>query len=224
MRNTARVVLALALASLAVVPAARAGDATLARFKWSVAGSMQHNWTLASSEPCGVYGNGVVKLTFKGTGKGALKVTRNAYGVFYDYDPQVTLRGSITMVDNTTQNPDERGEPCRPTDKSGCGTRSLKNAFGYLQTPAVARERRLEFFGGGLGDAFSVGDCEKGEFQDFGRVNSRYLPTLFPGVPLPAALARRRGTFTVSKTRTDKGQGTPDRQMRSVTVKFTRLR
>jgi hypothetical protein len=182
-------VVALGVATPAL---ASGGSTVIARFKWSVAGSMKHTWSITSTDPCGPVGGGLVRATFTGTGRGAFKVERNAYGTGYNYDPQMNLRGKVTEIDNTTQNPPEfEGDVCRPTDKSGCGTRKLKDGFGYLEDVSGVG-KPLEFVGTDFGNAFSVGDCEHGGFGDFGRINAYYLPKLYPGVPPPKKLAQRR--------------------------------
>lgn len=212
------------LAILVAAPAALAagGSTVLARFKWSVTGSMKHSWSITSGEPCAPVGSGRVSARFKASGRGAFKVSRNAYGTTYDYDPQLTLRGKVTETDNTTQNPPEPGGVCTPTDKSGCGTRKLKDGFGYLQDVSGVG-KPLEFVGTDFGNAFSAGDCEHGGFGDFGRVAGRNLPKLYPGVPSAKKLARHRRTFSVTAHRRDSRAHGADVQSRTVTVKFTPL-
>lgn len=215
-----------ALVALVVATPALAsgGSAVIARFKWSVTGSMEHTWSITNTDPCGPVGDGLVRATFTGTGRGAFKVVRNAYGTTYDYDPQMNLRGKVTEIDNTTQNPPQsEGDVCRPTDKSGCGTRKLKDGFGYLN-PGGAGGKPLEFVGTDFGNAFSVGDCEHGGFGDFGRINAYFLPALVPGVPPPKKLAQRRKMFTVTVHRRDSRAHVADVQSRTLTVKFTPLR
>jgi hypothetical protein len=155
-----------------------------------------------------------------------MKIVRNRYGTFYDYDPQTNLHGSITMLDDTTQNPPEPGDTCPPIDKGGCGTRSLKQGFGYLEPSIEPPGNRIEFTGADFGNAFSAGDCEHGGFNDMGRSNGRFLPHLYPGLPSAKVMAHRK-SFTLTKSRTDAngdGDHGHDVQTRTVTVRFTRLR
>ena len=215
-----------ALVALVVAPAALAagGSTVIARFKWSVTGSMKHTWSITNTDPCAPVGGGLVRATFTAPGRGAFKVVRNAYGTTYDYDPQMNLRGKVTEIDNTTQNPPEfAGDVCRPTNKSGCGTRALKDGYGYLQDVSGVG-KPLEFMGTDFGNAFSAGDCEHGGFGDFGRINARYLPKLYPGVPSPKKLAQRRKRFTLTVHRRDSRNKGADVQSRTLTVTFTPLR
>lgn len=183
---------------------------------------MQHDWKLASSDPCAPVGPGRINATFEGTGKGSFKVIRFGGGLTYEYNPGMTLRGSITETDETTQNPNDTDSPCRPTDKSGCGTRKLKESHGFLQDNTGGI--RLAFEATGVGNAFSAGDCQESGFNDFGRIDGRTGPNLYVPVPKPAKLARKRKSFSVSAERRDSGQRGGGEQRRSVTVKFTRQR
>jgi hypothetical protein len=185
---------------------------------------MTHTWTISNSGACDPTGAGKVTAKFTGVGRGSFKVERNAYGTFYNYDPQLNLHGKVTELDNTTQNPPESpGQVCRPTDKSGCGTRKLKDGFGYLQDVSGVG-KPLEFRATDFGNAFSAGDCEHGGFADFGRVRGADLPKLYPGVPSAKKLASRHNAFTVHITRRDSRSNGADVQSRSVAIKFTRLR
>jgi hypothetical protein len=132
----------------------------------------------------------------------------------------MNLRGSVTETDNTTQNPGPFGEPCNPTDKSGCGTRKLKSSYGYLQDPAG--RNRLAFDATGIVNAFGSGDCGVSS-NDFGLIDGRFLPKLHVAVPKPAKLARKRKAFSVSAQRRDSSHrdNGGDQKRRSVTVKFT---
>lgn len=232
----ARVAVA-ALVSLVVAPAAVAagdnthtGETVVARFKWSVTGSMGHTWSITSTFPCDPVGSGLVEATFTATSRSAFKVVRgrNEVGTTYynyDFDPATNaLRGRITKIDNTTQNPPEfEGSACRPTDESGCGTRALKDGSGFLQDVS-GQAKPLEFQAFGIRNAFSAGDCEDGGFEDFGRVNLRDLPKLYPGVPSPKKLAQRRKRFTLTVHRRDSRNNGADVQSRTLAVTFTPLR
>lgn len=216
-------VAALAAAVLAAPASGAGGNTVVARFKWSVTGSMTHTWNIAGSDPCQPAGGGTVKATFSGSGRGAFKVERNQYGTVYNYDPQISLHGKITELDNTAQNPPETpDETCPPTDKSGCGTRKLKDGLGYLQDVSGVG-KPLEFLGTDFGNAFSAGDCEHGGFDDFGRIQGADLPKLYPGVPSAKRLAQRHKTFTVTVHRKDRGNHGADVQSRTVSVTFKRL-
>ena len=127
-------------ALFAVASEARGENKTVARFKWSLSGSMQHDWTLASSEPCAAVGPGRISATFKAKGKGAFKVFHNPRGYFFDYNPQVTLKGSVTETDDTHQNPNDIDSPCKPTDKSRCGTRQMESSLRVR--PGLRRQRQ----------------------------------------------------------------------------------
>jgi hypothetical protein len=211
---------------LLVAPAAFAagGNTVLARFKWSVSGSLKHAWSISSTDPCAPVGDGLISATFTGKGRDALKVERNQYGTTYNFDPQLNLRGKITEADNTTQNPPEAGDsPCRPTDKSRCGTRALKDGFGYLE-PGANNGFLLDWEAVDFGNAFSAGDCETGGFGDYGRVSGRFLPKFYPGVPAPKALAKRHGRLVLRAKRRDSRNGGADVQTRTVTLTLTRLR
>lgn len=226
---------AAVLVSLVVAPGAlaigdntRAGETVIARFKWSVTGSMEHMRSISNTSSCDAAGAGLVRAAFTGAGRGTLKVVRSSVpGITrYDYafDPKVRLRSTVTKIDNTTQNPPEAAEDvCRPTDKSGCGTRALKGSFGYLQD--VSFEGRLEFLVQGIGKAFGAPYCEDGGFIDFGRIDAlRDLPKLYPGVPSPKKLARRRKRFTLTVHRRDSRNNGADVQSRALSVTFTPLR
>jgi hypothetical protein len=213
--------LAVGVLALAAQPALGA-NRTLAKFTWSFRAHIRHDWSVTSSAPCGRSATGYIESSFKGQGRGLFKVTASPYGVFYDYDPQTRLTGTVTESHSPgAQNPPE--DPLIPCPKNtqtlDCGTRPVKQGFGWLQ-PAPTNARKLLFSATDIGNAFD-GTCNLSLFNDWGRVGNRELGAMRIRLPAPAALAHARGSVGRSAHKTNTiGR---DHQVRDVTVTLKRV-
>ena len=201
-------VCAAAFLSAAPSEAAPEGRAWTHRIT-SLTGEYVDHWTLNSTEPCGLVGDGTVTVKFRmaTAPRVALVYSRFAsaepsgYGSWIVGIPSAhggglvgaPLRpgaGTITMVDNTTQRPPEPGgEPCPPPEKAGCGTTSLKRPLIRLS----GYNRR--FLHTDLVATLHGGDCRIGQNDSF---TDRYftggtrLGELLLAMPSVATVSRRR--------------------------------
>jgi hypothetical protein len=209
-------------------------------------GEYVNRWTLNSTEPCGLVGDGTVTVKFRMavTPRVALVYSRfasaepsgfgswivgipSAHGGGLVSGPLRPGAGTITMVDNTVQRPPEEGGECPPPEKAGCGTTSLRRPLIRL----AGYNRR--FLHADLIATLHGGECRIGQTDSF---TDRYftggtrLGELLLSVPSAAAVSRRRllvltGTSHKRTTSTDcEPDGTcSDDVMRRVTVTFKKL-
>jgi hypothetical protein len=140
---------------LAVVFAAAAAPAQ-AKYKpthrVSVTGQLVNHWTIDEPDECGAVGGGTLTVDFKSRtgnraqvgivrshasetndGKGAwvMLVIGDSAGHLTDMAAK-PARGTITRTDESQPRPSEFDEPCPPPDRTGCGTRPLKQAFAKV--------------------------------------------------------------------------------------------
>jgi hypothetical protein len=209
-------------------------------------GEYVNRWTLNSTEPCGLVGDGTVTVKFRMavTPRVALVYSRfasaepsgfgswivgipSAHGGGLVSGPLRPGAGTITMVDNTVQRPPEEGGECPPPEKAGCGTTSLRRPLIRL----AGYNRR--FLHADLIATLHGGECRIGQTDSF---TDRYftggtrLGELLLSVPSAAAVSRRRllvltGTSHKRTTSTDcEPDGTcSDDVTRRMTVTFKKL-
>jgi hypothetical protein len=217
----------LAAMCIAVAPPLPAAARTLARFSWSVSGSFRHDWSVSSSEPCAPVGSGAVTANFSGRGHGAFVVGSNRFGAFYNYDPTVKVRGSITARDDRVLNPPEPNGVCTPIDKSGCGTFRLRSFAAVSVNAPATRRSRWTATGDNFGNVLleQPRPCEHGFFSDYTFLNARSRP-LHPRLPGTAASFARRRSFSVSLAdrRSDSDGPISSHTLRQLTLRFRRIR
>jgi hypothetical protein len=126
----------------------------------SINGKVTANWTRTSSDTCDAVGSGSISIEYHSTETAKVKPIIATEGHFLGwvlavpttqkrsvpYRPMKTLRttGTITTVDNTTQNPSsDPAYPCPATDKTGCGSRTL-NSLKSSATATYYRSKSLD--------------------------------------------------------------------------------
>jgi hypothetical protein len=185
----------------------------------SLTGQYVNHWTVDDPEPCGLVGEGTVTVTFRmtvaprvllvysrfagaepsGYGRWIVGVP-SAHGPGLTDGPRRPATGTITLVDNTVQQPPRPDDECEPPQKSGCGTRSL----GRTTVSFSGYNRR--FLRAELAGTFRPGrgGCGLGRTEQF---NDRFLTggtregELLLRMPSVATVNRRRVLIVTGTTR-----------------------
>jgi hypothetical protein len=213
-----RVAAALAVAVLAsIVSAATAPAAVRMTHTLTIEGEFVNRWTMSSSRPCDVVGDGTLTVKFK-TVKPVRVLPRKdrflrgevgglgAWMIGFPLPPNglrdmpdQRASGTITRVDNTSQLPppaDSEG-PCDPpaVGKQGCGTQPLRGngrppraSLGRWDTRRIAADLTAR--------SFVIGSCNSGLANTFDdtqyAANIRHDGNVLLDMPNPSAFKRRR--------------------------------
>jgi hypothetical protein len=201
-----RAAVAAALAGVALAVAA-APPALAAKYTLRLSGSIHHDWSVTTTDPCAAVGPGSIVSTFTSAHSETLTARTNRFGPFADYEPTILLHGTITATDDTTQNPPElAGETCTPTDKSGCQKVSLaQSAAINLETPQLGSPQ-WSVVGSNFLNAFDRFDakCNDGLMYDFTDINAHHvdLKVSLPSLKRLAA-GKGAGSYHLHDHRTD---------------------
>jgi hypothetical protein len=175
----------------------------------SLTGEYVDRWTLNDPEPCGLVGDGTVTVKFKmavnprvalvysrfasaepsGYGSWIVGIP-SAHGGGLVSAPPRPGAGTITLVDNTVQNPPEPGARCAPHDKTACGTKALSRPMvsftGYnrrfLEADLAAQ----------LGGRNGCLGGQNDRFTNHNYTGGTRLGELLLGMPSMATVSRRR--------------------------------
>jgi hypothetical protein len=188
----------------------------------TVTGELVDHWTIVDTRPCRVTGDGTVTVSFQlakpklvspvidssaagepnnSPGSWVIGIPGPLRGVNPIKSQNAT--GTITLVDNTTQNPPEPDSgPCEPVDKSGCGTTHFGRAAkvrisGYNRRFILADLTGVDFdLRGGSGRATNCRISELTRFTDRLAGGTRAGELLLK-MPRASSVARKRVTTVV---------------------------
>jgi hypothetical protein len=209
----------VALAIALAIGLPQAASAAKPTHRMTISGQVVDNWSISSTESCGLNGGGSVKFDFKTKRSQKVRPFLNkkagkshnktawaldiAKGGKLD-NGWIEASGTFTTADNTTTGPNtSSSEPCPPIDRSGCGTgpvaygtKTAVAAAGYDKNRLIAD---MQFFGntypgfGGMVDHCSIGGL--GDWQwpfasDGGHVND--YGYLLPKMPSAKSLRKNK--------------------------------
>ena len=217
----------------------------------SVTGELVDHWTYNDPQPCGAVGEGTVTLRFRlvkprlvtliidPSRNGEPNNTLGSWivgipgptGGIRDA-PALPASGTVTWVDNTTQQPSEPGSgDCSPTDKTGCGTAPISRA----SKTTIARYNRRFLYADMSGAQLEPrrGACGHGQvslFSDGRLVGGTREGQLLIPMPRAGTVKRRRVLTVVGKSHKrstfadcGSGAGCTDDVTRRVSVTFKHL-
>lgn len=179
-----------------------------------VSGELVDRWTVTDSEPCHVTGGGTMTLKFQFAKTKLVKLIYHPWAAgnipgkpgswvvgipgpggggirSIGWQP---AKGTITLVDNTTQNPPEPDSgDCEPIGKGGCGTfalpsRAISNISGYNRRFLKADVAGFQF-------GSRRGECHLGQVELF-------TERLAGGTRIGELLLRMPSVSTVNRRRT----------------------